>query len=39
VISVLSDDAVLLVLARRDANLGQLLFALRRNRENIAALI
>jgi uncharacterized protein len=39
VISVVSDDVVLLVLAQRDANLGQLLFALRRNRENIAALI
>ncbi|HEU4642071.1 MAG TPA: roadblock/LC7 domain-containing protein [Gemmatimonadaceae bacterium] len=39
VISVLSSEAILLVLARPTANLGQLLFELRRNRENIAALV
>ncbi|HEX7942080.1 MAG TPA: roadblock/LC7 domain-containing protein [Gemmatimonadaceae bacterium] len=39
VISVLSSEAILLVLARPSANLGQLLFELRRNRENIAALV
>jgi uncharacterized protein len=39
VISVLSPDAVLFVLVRPDANVGQLLFELRRNREQIAALV
>jgi predicted regulator of Ras-like GTPase activity (Roadblock/LC7/MglB family) len=39
VISVLSADAVLFVLVRPDANVGQLLFELRRNREQIAALV
>lgn len=39
VISVLSADAILLVLARPGANLGALLFELRRHREHIAALI
>ncbi len=39
VVSVLSPDAVLFVLVRPDANLGQLLFELRRNREHIAALV
>jgi predicted regulator of Ras-like GTPase activity (Roadblock/LC7/MglB family) len=39
VISVLSSDAILLVLVRPNANLGTLLFELRRNRENIAALV
>jgi len=39
VISVLSEEAVLLVLARPSANLGQLLFELRRNREKIATLV
>ena len=39
VISVLSDDAILLVLVRPQANVGQLLFELRRNRENIASLV
>jgi predicted regulator of Ras-like GTPase activity (Roadblock/LC7/MglB family) len=39
VISCLSDDAVLLVLVRPSANLGQLLYELRRNRANIAGLI
>ncbi|MBX6333118.1 MAG: roadblock/LC7 domain-containing protein [Gemmatimonadaceae bacterium] len=39
IISVLSSDAILFVLARQNANLGKLLFELRRNRENIAALV
>ena len=39
VVSVLSADAVLFVLVRPDANVGQLLFELRRNREQIAALV
>ncbi|PYP77733.1 MAG: hypothetical protein DMD35_14020 [Gemmatimonadetes bacterium] len=39
VISVLSADAVLFVLVRPQANIGQLLFELRRNREHIAALV
>jgi predicted regulator of Ras-like GTPase activity (Roadblock/LC7/MglB family) len=39
VVSVLSEDAVLLVLLQPSANLGQLLFELRRNREHIAALV
>ena len=32
-------DAILLVLVARSANIGQLLFELRRNREHIAALV
>ena len=39
IMSVLNADAVLVVLVRPDANVGQLLFELRRNREHIAALI
>ena len=39
VICCLSADAVLLVLVRPGANLGQLLYELRRNRANIAALV
>lgn len=39
IISVLSSDALLLVLAQPNPNLGQLLFELRRNREHIAALV
>ena len=39
VVSVLSADAVLFVLVRPQANIGQLLFELRRNREHIAALV
>ena len=39
VVSVLSVDAVLFVLVRPQANIGQLLFELRRNREHIAALV
>jgi len=39
IVSVLSDDAVLLVLVQASANIGQLLFELRRNREHIASLV
>ena len=39
IVSVLNADAVLVVLVRPDANVGQLLFELRRNREHIAALV
>ena len=39
VLSCLSPDAVLLVLVQPSANLGQLLYELRRNRANIAALV
>lgn len=39
IVSVLSTEAVLLVLVRPDANVGSLLFELRRNREQIAALV
>ena len=39
VVSVLSPEAVLLVLVQPTANVGQLLFELRRNRQNIAALV
>ena len=39
IVSVLSTDAVLLVLVAPSANVGQLLFELRRNREHIAALV
>ncbi|MEP6991757.1 MAG: roadblock/LC7 domain-containing protein [bacterium] len=39
VVSALTVDAVLVVLVRPDANVGQLLFELRRNREHIAALV
>ena len=35
----IDQDAVLLVLIRPQANVGQLLFELRRNREHIAALV
>ena len=37
--SVLSADAILLVLVKPQANIGQLLYELRRNREQIAALV
>jgi uncharacterized protein len=37
--SVLSPEAILLVLVNSQANMGQLLFELRRNREHIAALV
>ncbi len=39
VVASISADAVLLVLVKADANLGQLLYELRRNRANIAALV
>ena len=39
VVSVLNTDAVLFVLVRPQANIGQLLYELRRNREHIAALV
>ncbi len=39
IVSALTVDAVLFVLVRHEANVGQLLFELRRNREQIAALI
>jgi predicted regulator of Ras-like GTPase activity (Roadblock/LC7/MglB family) len=39
IVSVLSREATLLVLARPSANIGKLLFELRRNREHIAALV
>ncbi len=39
IISNLSNEAALLVLARPSANLGALLFELRRNREHIATLV
>ena len=39
IVSVLSAEAILLVLVTPHANIGQLLFELRRNREHIAALV
>ena len=39
IVSVLSTDVVLLVLLAPSANVGQLLYELRRNREHIAALV
>ena len=39
IVSVLSADAVLLVLVHPSATIGQLLYELRRNREHIAALV
>jgi uncharacterized protein len=39
VISALSSEAALLVLAHPTANIGALMFELRRNREHIAALV
>jgi uncharacterized protein len=39
IVSVLSSEALLLVLVTPKANIGQLLFELRRNREHIAALV
>ncbi|GAC1517028.1 MAG: hypothetical protein NVS1B4_15680 [Gemmatimonadaceae bacterium] len=38
-ISVLSPEAILFVLLDPTANVGQLLFELRRNRQNIATLV
>jgi uncharacterized protein len=37
--SILSDDAILIVIARPSADVGRLLFELRRNRARIATLI
>ena len=39
IISVLNAEAILLVLVQPSANIGQLLYELRRNREHIAALV
>lgn len=39
IVSVLSNEAILVVLVTPRANIGQLLFELRRNREHIAALV
>src|SRR5262245_41992996 len=39
IISALSAEAVLLVLVKQNANIGQLLYELRRNRQHIAALV
>jgi len=39
ILSILSADTLLLVLVRPSANVGQLLYELRRNREHIAALV
>jgi predicted regulator of Ras-like GTPase activity (Roadblock/LC7/MglB family) len=39
IVSVLSNEAVLLVLLSAQANVGQLLFELRRHREHIADLV
>src|SRR5205814_2215311 len=39
VVSVLSPEAVLVVLVQPSVNIGQLVYELRRNREHIAALV
>jgi len=39
IVSALSAEAVLLVLVKPNANIGQLLYELRRNRQHIAALV
>lgn len=39
IVSALSAEAVLLVLVKPSANIGQLLYELRRNRQHIAALV
>lgn len=39
IVSVLSSEAILFVLVSAQANVGQLLFELRRNREHIASLV
>ena len=39
IVTALSDAALLAVLVRPDAGIGQLLFELRRNREQMAALV
>jgi predicted regulator of Ras-like GTPase activity (Roadblock/LC7/MglB family) len=39
IVSVMSPEAILFVLCTPQANVGQLLYELRRNRDNIAALV
>jgi predicted regulator of Ras-like GTPase activity (Roadblock/LC7/MglB family) len=39
IVSVLNSEAILLVLVQPNADIGQLLYELRRNREHIAALV
>ena len=39
IVSVLNADAILIVLMRPDANVGPLLYEIRRNREHIATLV
>ena len=39
IVSALSAEAVLLVLVKPNANIGQLLYELRRNRQHIAAMV
>lgn len=39
IVSVLNADAVLLVLVQANADIGQLLYEIRRNRDHIAALV
>lgn len=39
IVSVLSSEAILLVLVQASADIGQLLYEIRRNREHIAALV
>ncbi len=39
IVSVLTTDVILVVFVRPNTNVGQLLFELRRNREQIAALV
>ena len=39
IVEVLNADAILVVLVRPEANVGRLLFELRRNRQHIAALV
>lgn len=39
IVSVLSAEAILVVLVQPSANIGQLLYELRRNRQHIAALV
>lgn len=39
IVSVLSSEAILFVLVQPSADIGQLLYELRRNREHIAALV
>lgn len=39
IVSVLSSEAILLVLVQPGADIGQLLYEIRRNREHIAALV